>query len=204
MKELGRGNEGIVYQDGTHAKKVFYSQRKLSKRTTAIGMILSRINWKSFMRPFNFVLNRKGLISTYEMDIMPDNNGEKFTEMEIPDLVAALRRIRSDIDVMTDNNIRIKDFQLHNVRVLKKDIKFYDFSLFRFGFDKERLRAQNYAQMDDLFGSVGIQEENPDINPIDVYDKFYSKYLSSDYTKIEDYIENEIHSETLRKHLIKK
>lgn len=203
MEELGKGHEGIVYRDGDHAKKIFYSDRKLSKRTTAIGKILSRLQFKTFMRPFNFVINKKGLLDSYEMEILPENDGDKFTLMRKKSLVRALRDLREDVLLMADYNIKTNDLQSHNIRVFRDSIRFYDFSLFRFAQDKEQAKAYNNEQLNNMFGSIAVQEENPDINPIDVYDKFYARYLRSGHDRIEDFIEEEMDTETIRQYIKK-
>ncbi len=203
MEELGKGHEGIVYRDGDHAKKIFYSDRKLSKRTTAIGKILSRLQFKTFMRPFNFVINKKGLLDSYEMEILPENDGDKFTLMRKKTLVKALRDLREDVLLMADYNIKTNDLQSHNIRVFHDSIRFYDFSLFRFAQDKEQAKTYNNEQLNNMFGSIAVQEENPDINPIDIYDKFYARYLRSGHDRIEDFIEEEMDTETIRQYIKK-
>ena len=203
MEELGRGHEGIVYRVGNQAKKIFYSERKLSRNTTAIGIILSKLNFKAFMRPSHFEINKKGLLSSYDMEIMPKNEDNKFTSMRKEYLIRALRSMREDVLKMAEHCIKTNDLQMHNIRIYEDSIKFYDFSLFRFAQDEETAAAYNNGKIDDIFGSIGIQEENPDINPIEVYDKFYAKYLGSKYHRIEDFIEEEMDAETIRQYIKK-
>ncbi len=204
MKEIDRGTEGIVFENNGHATKVFFSQRKLNKKTTVIGKLLSHINFERFMKPYNFKLNIKGIINTHDMGLLPEGKRGKFSSMNKNILVKELRLIRQDIHKMASSLILVRDMQYHNIAIIDGNIYFYDFSDYRLGKDKERTKIKNDNEMNDLFGSVGLQEENPDINPITIYDSFYSKFLRSGYSYIEDYIEDKVDTDTVVSYLKKR
>jgi hypothetical protein len=204
MIEIGRGHEGIVYEDRGVAIKQFYSDRKLTEDTTTIGIRLSKINFSSFAKPYNFVLDKNGIIQKYYMDLLPKGKNGKFTLMDIDDLVSSLRNIRNDINKMTDSKILLCDFFLHNIKVVNNKIYFYDFSDYRLGDDDPLLRTHNDNEMNSLFGSIGVMDENLDINPIDVYDGLFAPFLGSGVPYIEDYIENNVRSKNLRSYIKKR
>ena len=133
MLEIGRGHEGVVYDNNGVASKEFYSQRKLTTDTTIIGFRLSKINFSRFARPYNFVINQNGIIQKYDMDLLPKGESGKFTLMDIDDLVSSLREFRKDINKMTESSILIQDLFLHNIKVVDNKIYFYDFSDYRLG-----------------------------------------------------------------------
>jgi hypothetical protein len=58
--------------------------------------------------------------------------------------------------------------------------------------------------MNSLFGSIGVMDENLDINPIDVYDGLFAPFLGSGVPYIEDYRENNVRSKNLRSYIKKR
>ena len=188
---VGHGNQGTVYKiDSDTVLKVYneYGRRHDRNDDLEVAKRLSTINLKCYVTPFD-IREENGLLISYKMKKINFDKRD-IKDMTFKEYIESLKDIRSDTEKITALGIQLSDLQRHNIALANGKIKIYDFSDYFLG-DRKYLKIHNNNEINDCFGDLCFMDLSKD-NPILIYDKIYSPFLSSSKNNIEDYFEETI------------
>ena len=202
-KILGHGDQGTVFKIGESAFKTYNANAQRKSDDSEVAVRLSKLNLKYFVTPYSLQFDSKKNLIGFKMRLLKKGTKEKLTNMDICDAVKNIKGIRKETKIISDNGIIFNDLQPHNVIITENGIEVYDFSAYGIS-NLPSVASINDSEIDNLFGSLLLTTEMPDIDPIMLYDAIYSDYKKGECSTIEEYYDKTISNGSIREYVLQK
>lgn len=164
---------------------------------------ISKLSLSRLLPPTDIVLSRKNVIKSYSL-ILPTDKSDSYSEMDKESLVRELRLIRADFSQLSEENIMFEKLSSDNVIIVGDKIFIYDYRKAIKSLDGDYAKTFNNVKLNELFGHDLLVAEHPHVDRFNIFDKFYTRFLSTNNDHFEDFVENEVKEPTLGKHLLKR
>jgi hypothetical protein len=191
-KVFASGEEGRLYLCRNLSNKVMlakifkeYRRKNLLVPNEDMYKKQTELETKSFYLPKNLIYDIEEKFSGCVVDLF--KNGNSFTLAQctkIKDLVLELNKIYDDIDLLSENNIKIHDMKIDHIlyNYKKNKLGVVDTGLFMFSDDKD-LKKQNYILMNYVLRN-GLLWVNKECTQIEMW--------STDLPEIYDTLDHDI------------
>lgn len=173
---LGHGAQGTVFKIGKNsALKLFngyWYTVKNRPNDLEVARRMTSLELTHFLKPTRLIVNKKGLRGV-ETPIIKRGK-KKLIDMNIKKIIDNLKALRKDAAILSDNGIRLNDFNYDSVYISGDNITIGDFSYFLLD-DTQDLHKLNDSALDVLFATDMVYGDYNYRNTVMLYENLYSQ-----------------------------
>lgn len=181
---LGHGAQGTVFKIGNSAVKLFngyWLNFENRPNDLEVATRMTSLELTHFLRPTRLIINKNGLRGV-ETPIIKRGK-QKFIDMNIETILQNMKAIRKDASTLSDNGIKLNDFNYDSVYISEGKITIGDFSFFLID-DTRDLHKINDSAINALFASDMVFGDFNYRNTSMLYEEFYGKLRGGNFEEI--------------------
>ncbi|MBO5375339.1 MAG: hypothetical protein J6A52_00640 [Bacilli bacterium] len=198
---LGHGAQGTVFKIGNSAVKLFngyWFTVKNRPDDLEVAKRMTSLELSHFLKPTRLIVNKNGLKGV-ETPIIKRDKKKKFIDMKIDKIVKNMKAIRKDATTLSDNGIKLNDFNYDSVYISGDNITIGDFSYFMID-DEQDLHKSNNSAINALFATDMIYGDYNYKNTMILYEIFWSQMRDRHFEDVLEEISSKGHK-TIRQYV---